>query len=457
MQSLTLKDILKATNGKIISKSNNAFETEFNEITTDSRVVKEGVLFIPLAGERFDGHDYIKSAIEHGASAALTHKDIDADINAMLVEVDDTKKALGDIARYYKQKYFVPSVAITGSVGKTTTKDMISGVLSEHYNTLKTPNNFNNDIGVPLTIFGLEKKHEMAVIEMGMNHFGEIEYLSGIALPDAAVITNIGMSHIENLGSQEGIFKAKMEIVSRFTDKNTLFVNGDDKFLKTVSSDTYKVIKYGIDKSNDIYACDIVNKGLSGVEFTVVYGDIKFKAEVTQPGIHNVYNALAAIAVGLHFGVTVQECINGLKHCVYTSQRLEVIDHNGIEIINDCYNSSPDSVRAALKVQQQSVKPRKVAILGDILEMGDFAPEAHYELGKDVVSSGVDMLVTAGINAARIAAGARDNGMENVVSYNTTDDIVKDLSSILKDGDSVLVKASHGMHFENITNAIKEI
>lgn len=455
MQILTSEDILKATGGRIISGGE--LSLEFDGITTDSRAVKNGMLFIPLAGERFDGHDYIVSAAEHGVSAALTHKEETDACGIMLIKVDDTRKALGDIARYYKQKYFVPSVAITGSVGKTTTKDMISAVLSEHFRTLKTPNNFNNDIGVPLTIFGLEKEHEMAVIEMGMNHFGEIEYLSGIALPDAAVITNIGMSHIENLGSQEGIFKAKMEITSRFGSENTLFVNGDDKFLKNVSSDVYSVVKYGLDQSCDIYAKDIVNNGLSGISFTAVCRDTEFKAEVTQPGIHNVYNALAAIAVGMHFGVTAEECVSGLKNCVYTSQRLEVITHGNIEVINDCYNSSPDSVRAALKVQQQSLMKRRIAVLGDILEMGEFAPKAHYELGADVASAGVDMLITVGENASKMADGARDAGMTNIVSYEKTDDIIADLPELLKDGGSVLVKASHGMHFEKITNAIKEI
>lgn len=457
MQILTIKDILRATNGEMVSKSNDAMQLEFDEITTDSRKAKEGVLFIPLEGERFDGHDYIQSAIEHGAYASLTHKDGVAGKGMNLIKVKDTRKALGDIAKYYKAKYFVPSVAITGSVGKTTTKDMVYAVLSSHCKTLKTPNNFNNDIGVPLTIFGLEKEHKMAVIEMGMNHFGEIEYLANIAMPDAAIITNIGMSHIENLGSQEGIFKAKTEIASQFTNKNTLFVNGDDKFLKTISSDTFNVVKYGLDRDNDIYAKDIINKGLSGVEFTAVCDGCEFKAEVAQPGVHNVYNALAAIAAGMHFGVSADECVRGLKACEYTSQRLEVIEHNGIEIINDCYNSSPDSIRAALKVQQQSIKKRKVAILGDVLEMGSFAAKAHYELGDDVVNAGVDMLITAGENAAQIAEGAKAAGMKNVVSYPATDDAVKDLRKLIMAGDSVLVKASHGMHFEKITDGIKEI
>lgn len=457
MQILTVKDILRATDGEIAIKTSNTAGLEFDSITTDSRKVEEGVLFIPLVGEKFDGHDFIKSALLHGASASLTHKQTEGDEGGTVIRVKDTKKALGDIARYYKQKYPVQSVSVTGSVGKTTTKDLIYAVLSEHFNTHKTPNNFNNDIGVPLTIFGIEKEHEMAVIEMGMNHFGEIDYLAGIAKPDIAVITNIGMSHIENLGSQEGIFKAKMEITKEFNDNNTLYVNGDDKFLNTVSSDTYKVVKFGLDSSNDVYAKDIVNKGLNGIEFTVVYSGGEFRAEILQPGVHNVYNALAAVCAGMHFGVTVEECIAGLKNCKYTAQRLEVINHKGIEIINDCYNSSPDSIRAALRVQQQSLQPRKVAILGDVLEMGSYAGKAHYDLGTEAAGLGIDLLITAGENAAQLAEGAKASGMRAVKSYRTTYDAVCDIPELIRSGDSVLVKASHGMHFEKITEAIKEL
>ncbi|MCH5212763.1 MAG: UDP-N-acetylmuramoyl-tripeptide--D-alanyl-D-alanine ligase [Oscillospiraceae bacterium] len=457
MQTLTVNDILRATGGEITIKSSSIAGLEFDSITTDSRKVKDGVLFIPLVGEKFDGHDFIKSAIEHGASAALTERQPDGDERGTIMRVKDTKKALGDIARYYKKKYSVPVVSITGSVGKTTTKDLIYAVLAEHYNTHKTPNNFNNDIGVPLTVFGIEAEHEMAVIEMGMNHFGEIAYLADIVKPDIAIITNIGMSHIENLGSQEGILKAKMEITTGFTDKNTLYVNGDDKFLKTVQSDAYKVVRFGLDSSNDVYAKDIVNKGLCGIEFTVVSGMGEFRAEIMQPGIHNVYNALAAVCAGMHFGVTAGECAAGLRNCEYTSQRLEVINHNGIEIINDCYNSSPDSVRAALKVQQLSLQPRKIAVLGDILEMGEFAENAHYDLGTDAAQIGIDMLITAGASAAKIAEGAKANGFMNVKVYDTTDDACREIAGIIKEGDSVLVKASHGMHFEKITEAIRSL
>ncbi|MBR0366128.1 MAG: UDP-N-acetylmuramoyl-tripeptide--D-alanyl-D-alanine ligase [Clostridia bacterium] len=449
MQILSVKDIIKATHGELASKTKNTAGIEIDNITIDSRKVCEGALFVPLAGEKADGHDYINSALKHGALASLTGKDIKLLSDGTVIRVSDTRKALGDIARYYKEKYPIKSVAITGSVGKTTTKDMVYAVLKKGFNTHKTPNNFNNDIGVPLTIFGIEREHDMAVIEMGMNHFGEIDYLAGIAKPDIAIITNIGMSHVENLSSQEGIFKAKLEIANRFTEKNTLYVNGDDKFLKTLANRKYKVVKFGIDAGNDVYAKDIESKGLNGMEFTVVHGGGSFRARITQPGIHNVYNALAAVCAGLHFGLNGEACAAGLKDYDYTSLRLE--------IINDCYNSSPDSVRAALKVQRLSDKPRRVAVLGDILEMGEYAPKAHYELGADVVSAGVDMLVTAGENAARLAEGARAAGMENVHSFATTDEAVAALPELIRDDDSVLVKASHGMKFIKITEAIQAL
>lgn len=451
MQVLSVEDILKATGGTLINGSE---ETEITSITTDSRKACEGTLFIPLAGERADGHDFIETALQNG-TATLTERDEIPSKTA--IKVKNTRIALGDIARYYKMKYPIKSVAITGSVGKTTTKDLVYSVISEQFKTHKTPNNFNNDIGVPLTVFGIEKEHEAAVVEMGMNHFGEISYLADIVRPDNAIITNIGMSHIENLGSQEGIFRAKTEIAENFDKDNTLIVNGDDKYLRTIGNVPYEVIKFGFGTDNDIYAKDIVNNGLKGTEFTVVYEDREIRCEVCQPGEHNIYNALAAAAIGIKLGISGEKIAKGLRNCVYTSSRLEITEHNGAEIINDCYNSSPDSVRAALKVMQYSLKGRKVAILGDILEMGEYAKEVHTDLGKTVAELGMDLLVTIGENAKCIAEGAKAVGMSNVISYNTTDELVADIQNIVKSGDCVLIKASHGMNFYKIADKIKSV
>ena len=453
MQRITTGDILKASGGALLC--GNA-ETELNSIVTDSRKAAEGALFIPLLAER-DGHDYIEAAFSKGAAATITHKDIEPREGKTVIRVKDTMRALHDIAVYYKKKYPVGTVAVTGSVGKTTTKDMLYAALAAKYKTVKTQENFNNEIGVPLTIFGIEKEHERAVIEMGMNHFGEIERLAEMAQPDAAVITNIGMSHIEYLGSQEGIFKAKMEVTKQFGANNTLIVNGDEKFLsKTKGMGQYKVIYYGINNpENDVYAKDIVNNGLKGVEFTAVADGKEYRVSVTQPGTHNVYNALAAICVGQVFGVPVDDAVRGIKECEYTSGRLEIAETGGMQIINDCYNSSPDSVKAALGVLKCATMTRRAAVLGDMLELGSYARDTHYAIGRAVAESGTDLLITAGEMAKYIAEGARDAGMENIIEFSDTSGVCDNIGDILKAGDAVLIKASHGMHFEKIFETIK--
>ncbi len=454
MQTMTVEDILKATGGKLLSGDR---DKEIKDITTDSRKAAGGVLFIPLVGEKFDGHEFIKAAFDLGAAAALTSKDTELLIGKTIIRVEDTMKALADIARYYKMKHNVPTVAVTGSVGKTTTKDMLASVLGEKYNTLKTQGNFNNEIGLPITIFRLEKEHEAAVLEMGMNHFGEIERLASIGRPDVAVITNIGESHIENLGSREGIFKAKMEITKLFTKDNTLIVNGDNDFLSTTKGmGEYKVVYYGIENpENDVYAKNIADNGLNGITFTAVADGKEYNAEVTVPGAHNVYNALAAICVGREFDVPMEKIIDGIKNFKPTEMRMAVEEYEGITIINDCYNASPDSIRAALKVLGTAKDKRKVAILGDVLEMGEFAMKAHYEIGKSVAENGIDFLITAGENMKSAARGAKDNGMKNVVTFDKTLEVCNFVKNEIKSGDAVLIKASHGMRFEEVYNTIK--
>lgn len=454
MQAMTIEDVLKATGGTLLSGDINK---SFTDVISDSRKVMAGVLFVPLVGEKFDGHEFIKAAFDLGAAAVITQKDTELLIDKTIVKVDDTLKAFGDIAKYYKQKYNVPTVSVTGSVGKTTTKDMLASVLSQKYNTLKTMGNFNNNIGLPITIFGLEKEHEAAVLEMGMNHFGEIERLADIGRPDVAVITNIGQSHIENLGSREGIFKAKMEMTKQFTKDNTLIVNGDDDYLsKTKGMGEYKVVYYGItNPENDVYAKDIENNGLNGIKFTAVVDGEEYLIEVNVPGKHNVYNALAAICVGREFDVSMDKIVEGIRSFELTKMRLAVEEYNGITIINDCYNASPDSIKAALGVLADTDEKRKVAILGDVLEMGDFAKDAHYNLGKVVKESGVDLLITAGENMKYLAQGAKDNGVENIVSFDKTLEVCNYVKDEIKSGDAVLIKASRGMHFEEIYNTIK--
>lgn len=453
MLTLTIEEILRSTGGELLCGQ----AKEITGVTTDSRKAGEGMLFVPLAGKRADGHDFISSAFENGAAAVITHRNTAVREGKTIIRVGDTLKALGDIARRCMEKHRIPTVAVTGSVGKTTTKDMIASVMSQKYNTLKTQENFNNNIGLPLTVFNIEAEHEAAVLEMGMNHFGEIEYLASIGRPDIAVITNIGQSHIENLGSREGIFKAKMEITKLFGSGNTLIVNGDDDLLSTTKGrGEYKVVYYGVkNPENDVYAKNIENNGLNGICFTAVTDGKEYSIEVNVPGEHNVYNALAAICVGRELNIPMEKIIGGIRDFKLTAMRLSVEEHKGITIINDCYNASPDSIRAALKVLFAAKSERKIAVLGDVLEMGDFARQAHYDLGRDVVESGADMLITAGENMKHLAQGARDNGMQNVVTFDTAPEVCNFAKEEIKSGDAVLIKASRGMHFEEIYNTIK--
>lgn len=449
MQRLNVNDIIKATGGQLICGEG---DFEISEITTDSRKAGANMLFVPIVGENNDGHDYIAGAFAGGADAVITHKDIAPVPGKSIIRVGDTRRALGDIARYYKEKYNLPTVAITGSVGKTTTKDMISAVLAMKYNTLKTQGNFNNDIGLPLTLFRLEHKHEMAVVEMGMSHMDEIHYLASIAKPDTAVITNIGMSHIENLGSQENIYKSKMQICDFFTKDNLLVLNGDDKFLRR-GYDKCRTVLYGTEnKSCDLVAENIENLGIDGTKFTVRVDGAEHEIYVKIPGVHNVYNALAAIAVGRNYGVSMKDIAEGIREFQLTDMRMEIGKYNGITVINDCYNASPDSMRAALKVLGDIKASRRIAVLGDVLEIGSFAEKELYEVGLSMEN--IDALITVGDNSRYIAKGAQFAGVDEIHSFKATDDATAFLGEFLSEGDAVLVKASRGMHFEYIVAAI---
>ena len=449
MEKMTVQDIIAATGGELICGSK---ETVIKNVSIDSRQINEATLFIPLKGEKSDGHDYIGKAFEGGAVATISEKRIDCENTVVLVK--NCSKALGDIAKYYKKRFNIKTIAVTGSVGKTTTKDMLSAVMSMQYNTLKTEGNFNNELGLPLTALKLNHSHEAAVFEMGMSAFGEISYLANIARPDVAIITNIGMSHIENLGSQEGIFKAKTDICEYFDKDSLLIVNADDKYLqKALSFKGFNVVGYGIENDCEYKARDIENLGLLGTKFSVDIYEREYRIHVKTPGVHNVYNALAAIICGVHYNIGPNKIIEGIENFSLTAMRMSVEKVGNLTLINDCYNSSPDSVNAALKVLATQ-ETRKVAILGDILEMGDFAKDAHYKIGEEVAKNRVDVLLTAGKNAKFIAEAARANGVAEVMDFDTTDELVLNVLNYLDDNDTILIKASRGMHFEDVVNKI---
>lgn len=450
MQTLSVLDILKATEGSLIC-GDESFT--ISGITTDSRKAEKGMLFVPIVGENNDGHDYIDGALSLGADAVITHKDTEKREGKNIIRVKDTRKALGDIARYYKEKYNLPTVSITGSVGKTTTKDMIASVLSMKYKTLKTQGNYNNDIGLPLTIFGMEESHQAAVLEMGMSHMGEINYLASIAKPDVAVITNIGMSHIENLGSQENIYRSKMQICDFFSEDGVLIANGDDKFLKNKTD--INTITYGVEnKEADLVARDVENLGIDGSKFKVDLDGSEYEITVKIPGIHNVYNALAAISAGRKMGVEIADIIEGIKEFRLTGMRMEVKHFGEVTVIDDCYNSAPDSIRAALKVLEDMKADRKIAVLGDVMEMGSFAEKELYDIGVKI--NNIDILVTVGDIAKYIAKGADLGGVETIKSCKTVDEAIAFLTENVKSGDGILVKASRAMKFEKIVKALEE-
>lgn len=454
MISLTVEEILKSTEGQLISGNEN---DEISQIVIDSREARQDHLFVAVIGENKDGHKYIKSAYEQGCRSFLISDEnfLTEEIQgANIIKVENTEIALGKIAKYYRGAFDIPVIGITGSVGKTTTRDMIYSVVSNKFKTLKNEKNLNNQFGVPLTLFNLNREHECAVIEMGMCGFSEIEYLVDIVRPRIGVISNIGMSHIENLGSQEGIFKAKMEITTFFDESNTLVVNGDDKFLSTVGEEEkpYSVYTFGKDKKNTIYYKDVEVVGDGKTRFTVVFEGEEQRMEIPTVGEHNVYNAMSAILVGRGLHMSFEEIQEGLSNFVPTENRQDVIKTDKYTIINDVYNASPSSMIAGIKVLNL-YNTRKVAILGDCLEMGDFAEEGHRSVGKQAVRR-VDVIITTGKAAKFVGIEAQERGFDlsKIYHFETKEELINELDKILEPNDTILVKASRGMKFEDIVS-----
>ncbi len=443
---LTLEEIAAAAGGSLAGDS-----VEITGISTDSRKIEKGCLFVALSGERFDGHSFINEVVQKGAAAVVISRDIQCP--CPYVRVEDTRLALGDIARYYRRKHDIPFVAITGSVGKTTTKDMIASVLSQKYNTLKTEGNFNNDIGVPLTLFRLEDNTRCAVIEMGMNHFNEISYLTSIAEPDIAVITNVGVSHIENLGSRDGILKAKCEIFESMSEDSFKVLNGDDDKLITVRDKYKNICYYSTERKADIYADNIVPKGIEGIDCTIHWGDISLDVSIPVPGRHMAANALAAAAVAFKLGLTPKEIKTGIETFVPTGKRMDIIKTDKYTIADDTYNANPQSVKAGIDVIA-SEKGVRCCILGDMLELGDMAAQLHYETGEYAAEKNIDIIVCIGPISENMYRGAADKG-GNAYYFNTQEEFHENIERLIPKGAVVLVKASRGMHFEKTTEKLR--
>lgn len=459
---LNLEKAASAVSGSLI----NADKDELvKSVITDSRKAEEGAVFVALRGEHSDGHEYVEKAISNGAVCAIVEKGRLSDKNIPLIEVENTLRALGDLAAAYRSEFSLPCVAVTGSVGKTSTRDMIHSVLSEKYNTLKTSKNYNNEIGLPLTVFGLNSEHEMMVLEMGMSGFGEISRLAEIAKPETAVITNIGLAHIEKLGSRENILKAKLEIIEGMNDDGAVILNGDDPLLWKLSGTLpYETLYYGIEnKACDLIAEDI-KKYSSSTEFRVKIDGEEYKFETGVPGGHHVYNALAAILIGIRYSVPIKSIAEGVKKFVPDGLRQNIISLKDYVIIKDCYNASPDSMKSGIEVLEATLankrerKYKRTAVLGDMLELGDISAEEHRKIGALVAKHNVDRLITVGKMAEFIAKGAIEEGFSasDTFSFPDNESVIKNIYSIIKPGDIILFKGSRGMKLEEIADYLAQ-
>ena len=451
---MTVREIVSAVNGVWWNPREGM--APVSAVCTDSRKLTPGCLFVPWVGERFDGHDFIGAALDAGAAGCLCAK-LPGDIrpDKFYIKVDDTRLALRALATAYRNKFTIPFVQITGSVGKTTTKEMIAAVLGAKFRTLKTPENFNNDIGTPLTLFGLGPEHEAAVIETGMNHFGEIEYLGALVRPDVAVISNIGDAHIEFLGSREGILKAKCEIFEHLKEGGLVVLNGDDALLDTVQV-PFRTVRCGQSGHCQARITEIADHGVDGITCTVVTEKDTYALTVPAPGAYMAYSASIAVAVGEELGLSHEEIVRGVAAYEPAGSRMRVVHlPEGRILLDDCYNANPQSVTAALEVLAKTECDHRVAVLGDMGELGALTDQAHYNMGALAAMLGIDFVVAVGEKATRIADGTAQSGGE-VLHFSTKEEALKTLKEELKPGTAMLVKASHAMHFGALVDALQK-
>ncbi len=451
---MKIKDIIDITKGNLITGRED-FECE--NFSKDTRTIQKGDIYIGIKGEKFDGNEFWKQALDNGAEAVIiqdieiTEVEKERYSNKIIVKVEDTLKALYEIAKYKRSLYDIPVIAVTGSVGKTSTKDVIASVVSSKYKTLKTEGNNNNNIGLPLTILKL-KDHEAMVVEMGMNHFGEISLLTDIARPTLAVITNIGTSHIGNLGSRENILKAKLEILEGMIVPKIIINNDNDLLHKWYEKNKNKIEihTFGIQNESELTAKDIKLKEESS-EFLAKSPSGLVKINVPVGGEHFVYNALCAIEVGHILGIADDNIKKGIEKFELTKKRMDIKKlANGAILINDAYNASYESMKASLNFLARHTGKRKIAVLGDMFELGEYTEELHRNVGKEVVKNGIDILICSGENSKYIIEETKKSKNLKIYFMNNNEQIVEKLTQELRNGDVVLVKASNGMKFFEI-------
>lgn len=455
---MKVKDILNITNGQLIIGNK---ELECENFSKDTRTIQKGDIYIGIKGEKFDGSEFWKQALDNGADAVIienmeiSEQEKEKYSNKTIIKVQDTLKALYEIAKYKRSLYNIPVIAVTGSVGKTSTKDLIASVVSTKYKTLKTEGNNNNNIGLPLTILKL-KDHEALVIEMGMNHFGEISLLTNIARPTLAVITNIGTSHIGNLGSRENILKAKLEILEGMKIPKIIINNDNDLLHKWYeeNKENIEIHTFGIENKSDLNAHNIELRE-DGSRFEVISETGKIEIEVPIGGNHFVYNALCATEVGHILGISNEKIKQGIAQFELTKKRMDIKKlENGAILINDSYNASYESMKASLEFLENYTGTRKIAVLGDMFELGEYSVELHRKVGEEVVRRNIDILICSGENSKYIIEEAEKNPKIQTYYFNNNEQIVEKLSQELKKGDVILVKASNAMKFFEICQKV---
>ena len=454
MEPMSIREIEKAVHGVWWNPREGAEEVA--SVTTDSRSVPSGSLFVPIVGEKFDGHRFIGAALDSGAAGVLCAK-LPQDLrpDKFYIKVADTRLALKDLARHYREKFAIPVVQITGSVGKTTTKDMIAAVLAQKYRVLKTAENFNNDIGVPLTLLQLDHSHQAAVIETGMNHFGEIRYLGEMVQPDIAVISNIGDAHIEFLGSREGILKAKAEILENLRPGGTVILNGDDALLNTLTP-PFETLRCGQGENCAYRVTEIADHGVDGITCCLTTPRGEYHLTIPAPGEHMVYSASMAAAIGEKLGLTAAEIARGVACYAPTGSRMRVLRlAEERTVLDDCYNANPQSVTAALEILAKTDCAQRVAVLGDMGELGELTAQAHYNMGALAVMLGIDLVIAIGTHAARIAEGVECSGGQ-VQHFATKEEALPTIRAQLTPQTAMLIKASHAMRFGQLVEALEQ-
>lgn len=471
MKHMSLNEITRACGGVYHGDSALAAR-EVENVAIDSRKVEKNGLFIAVKGARADGHSFIPQVMENGALCAVSEQDL-GDVPFPYIQVESSLQALKDIAEHYRKSLDIKVVGISGSVGKTSTKEMIASILSQKYCVLKTEGNYNNEIGLPLTVFNLREEHEAAVLEMGISEFGEMSRLAKVARPDICVFTNIGFAHLESLGSRDGILKAKTEMLEYMNPEGTIIVNGDDDKLRSFQpSNGLKPVYFGLDSSFPFHAEESVSRGIEGTDAVFTTPSSTFRAHIPLPGSHMVYNALAGIAVGLHMGLSEEELIAGIEALTPIAGRSNLIRTKRFAIIDDCYNANPASMKASLSVLAHS-GTRTIAIVGDMFELGPEEKQMHYDVGRFAAQQKINALVCIGALSSQTAQGAREalpgaadaeqtsetagaqNSGTRVYHFSSKEEFFADMKHILQSGDTILVKASHGMEFSEIVERLQ--